>query len=179
MDVSHAWRRMEAWLSDNAPVILENLNPPAWAVDVQKAEAALGVRLPPSLVAAYFVHDGESRRSSGMFDGWRWFSLKEVIGQNDFMIGIERMSAFGDYTPGLMIPIMEDMGGNMLYVETSADGKEETPVIEWWHERPTRNVRYPSFGHMLSHFAGRLEKGDYVMRHSAKLPGLIDRAYVR
>jgi hypothetical protein len=46
-----------------------------------------------------------------------------------------------------MIPLLESTTSNhnLRYVETSGDdGQEETPVIEWNHNQPTRDVKYGS-----------------------------------
>ncbi|MGF1472557.1 MAG: SMI1/KNR4 family protein [Rubrobacteraceae bacterium] len=172
MAVSESWRRIEDWLKEHAPELASLLNPPASREKISGAEKALGVVFPPSLAESYLVHDGESKASDGVSGLWRWFSLDEIVAQNEEMKLIERAYAFGDYEPGLMIPIMEDGGGNLLYVETTAAG--ETPVIEWHHEEPVRDVKYDSFGAMLEGFAGRLEAGDFLLR-TGVLMGLVDK----
>lgn len=172
MTVSESWRRTEDWLKENAPGMARNLNPPASREEASDAEKALEVSFPPSLTESYLIHNGESGASDGIFGLWRWFSLDEIVAQNEEMKLIETEYAFGNYEPGLMIPIMEDGGGNLLYVETATDG--ETPVIEWHHEDPVRDVQYESFAAMLEDFVGRLEGGDFVFM-PGELMGLVDK----
>ena len=70
-----------------------------------------------------------------------------------------------------MIPILES-SGDLYYVESSAAGAE-TPVYEWWHERPSRKVVAPSFIAFVDAFIARLRSGEYVYRPD-ELAGLID-----
>jgi cell wall assembly regulator SMI1 len=45
------WARLRGWLQQHAPFIADTLRPGASAAAVVEAEAALGVKLPPALVA--------------------------------------------------------------------------------------------------------------------------------
>src|SRR5215207_6200573 len=53
------WTRLESYLQANAPSILATLLPPATDAQIARAEAALGVKLPPDLAASLKTHDGQ------------------------------------------------------------------------------------------------------------------------
>jgi cell wall assembly regulator SMI1 len=147
------------------------LNPPATPEKLAMTEKALGAAFPPSVRESYLRHDGEVPRSGGMFGLWDWLTLDEVVQQTEEMRKIEEEFEFGDFEPGFMLPILMSGGGDLRYVEASKD-RAETPVIEWWHEVPTRDVQYPSFEAMLEDFATRLENGEFTQPNG--LTGLID-----
>lgn len=56
--VNRQWRRIERWLSANAPATLARLNGPASPRLIARAEARLGTRIPDSLRASMLRHDG-------------------------------------------------------------------------------------------------------------------------
>ena len=76
--MKHRWQTIEAWLSQNAPLVLCNLNPPATATEIANLEQAVGVHLPPSVRETYTIHDGESHVSDGLFGLWQLLPLVKV-----------------------------------------------------------------------------------------------------
>ncbi|CAF2072352.1 unnamed protein product [Rotaria magnacalcarata] len=163
MSVQESFSRIESWLSKNAPNVLHQLNKPISSVDeLDKAEAILGAKFPPSVREAYTYHDGESTESTGLFGGWRWLPLREIIQWNNEQMQYGQKHQFLDFKPSFMIPLLV-LNNDLRYVETSGDdGLEETLVIEWNHEQPSRDVKYGSFANYLSTFAERLESGEYI-----------------
>ncbi len=148
MSVSESFARIESWLSKNAPSVLVQLNQPISSTDeLDKAEAILGAKFPPSVREAYTFHDGESSESKGLFGSWRWLPLQEIIEWNNEEKQNVRKYQFIDFKPSFMIPLLESTitDNNLRYVETSGDdGQEETPVIESNYNHPTRDVKYGS-----------------------------------
>jgi cell wall assembly regulator SMI1 len=61
------WKKIEAWLEENAPDTLQDLRPGASDADVRKAEKAFSARLPEDVVASYSVHDGARGGSAPLF----------------------------------------------------------------------------------------------------------------
>jgi hypothetical protein len=185
MSVSESFARIESWLSKNAPNVLSQLNKPITSTaELDKAESTLGAKFPPSVREAYTYHDGESPKSTGLFGNWRWLPLGEVIEWNDAQKKNVQKYQFEDFKPSFMIPLLESTTTNnsLRYVETSGDdGQEETPVIEWNHSQPSRDVKYGSkrfliqriffdqicfylgFANYLSTFAENLELGQYII----------------
>jgi len=148
MSVSESFARIESWLSINAPNVLLQLNKPISSTDeLDKAETILGVKFPPSVREAYTYHDGESNESKGLFGCWRWLPLHEIIEWSDEEKQNVQKYQFSDFKPSFMIPLLESTTSHndLRYVETSGDdGQEETSVIEWNHNQPTRDVKYGS-----------------------------------
>ncbi|NYV76222.1 SMI1/KNR4 family protein [Streptomyces sp. UH6] len=56
--VETAWRRYEEWLSRHAPLSYGLLRDPATPEQLERAERATGVVMPPELRALYLIHDG-------------------------------------------------------------------------------------------------------------------------
>ncbi|CAF1011892.1 unnamed protein product [Adineta ricciae] len=165
MSVPESFVRIENWLSTHAPSLLRQLNKPGLSVDeLDKAEAILGAKFPPSVREAYTYYDGESKESTGLFGSWRWLPLCEIIQWNDEQQRKVQKTHLVDFKPSFMIPLLKltSTNSDIRYVETSGDdGQEETPVIEWNHNRPVRDIKYGSFANYLSTFAERLELGEY------------------
>ncbi|CAF0837298.1 unnamed protein product [Didymodactylos carnosus] len=174
--VSDSFIRIERWLEHNAPHVSKKLNSPVLAPELQKAEKELGAHFPQSVKDAYLIHNGESTDSEGIFGLWRWLPLKEIVEWNNEQKRRERKYQFGDFKPSFMIPLLESADGNLRYVETSDEtGEEETPVIEWSHDNPTRDVKYGSFSTYLSTFADRLEAGEFIYNTKEHLEGLMSK----
>lgn len=148
MSVSESFSRIESWLSHNAPGVLRQLNGPITSTnELDKAEEILGAKFPPSVREAYTYHNGESRNSKGLFGCWRWLPLQEIIEWNDEEKNNVQKYRLIDFKPSFMIPLLQSTTSehDLRYVETSGDdGQEETPVIEWNHHQPTRDVKYGS-----------------------------------
>lgn len=58
----------------------------------------------------------------------------------------------------IRIPVLISPGGDALYVESGP----ESEIIEWWHERPSRDVKHDNFKEFLHWFANELQEGEYV-----------------
>ncbi|CAF1464064.1 unnamed protein product, partial [Rotaria sp. Silwood1] len=122
----------------------------------------------PSVREAYTFHNGESTESKGLFGGWRWLPLYEIIQRNDEQKNNNvQKHHFVDFKPSFVIPLLiSTISMSVLrYVDTSEDnGQEETSVIERDHKQPIRDY--------LSTFAERLELGEYI-------PGVNDQEKTR
>lgn len=62
--IADAWRRIEAWAAREWPDKELKLRPPASAAAIEKAEAAIGVRLPDEFRASLAIHDGQDDEPS-------------------------------------------------------------------------------------------------------------------
>ena len=165
------WQKLESWLAANAPKVLEPLNPPASEAEIAATEAAIGMSLPPSVRDSYEVHNGE-KNVWGLFATWQFLPLEEVVGTIEEMEQIEAEYQFGDFDTSLMIPILRSGGGDLYYVERSYNG-EETELIEWWHEDPSRDVKAASFEAFFDEFLQRLESGAVVF--DEECGGLVEK----
>ncbi|MBW4620874.1 MAG: SMI1/KNR4 family protein [Cyanosarcina radialis HA8281-LM2] len=162
MEVADRFTQIELWLQENAKPLLGIFNPPATLSQIQKAESELGAIFPASVKQAYLIHNGEKDISEGLFGTWKWLSLGEMVLRHDELKNIEQEFKFGDFKPGFMIPLLESGGGDLYYVESVENEGDESEVIEWWHEQPTRDVKYENFNNMLSTFVKDLHGDRYV-----------------
>ncbi|AFO57637.1 SMI1/KNR4 family protein [Natrinema sp. J7-2] len=155
------WDRVREWLETNAPDLTDVLRPGATDADISRAESGVGLAFPPSVRESYRIHNGQEPGTFGLFGGWQLLPLTDVVREWEKQREIERDFEFGHWDPDAAIPIIADGGGNFLYVEHAPDGAE-TPVIEWWHEDPTRDVQASSFAAYLDAFLDALEASEYV-----------------
>ena len=165
------WESIDHWLAEHAPEVVASLNPPATEAEVAKVEGTLGIRFPESVRRTYLIHNGESKQSDGLFGMWRLLSLEEVVSRSNELARLSEQYDRDDFEASLMIPILES-SGDFYYVESSEAG-EETAVVEWWHESPSRTIKARSFIEFMDRFIERLRTGGYVYL-PGELKGLID-----
>ncbi|MEN8445860.1 MAG: SMI1/KNR4 family protein [Cyanobacteria bacterium J06555_13] len=171
MTIQANFSQIEDWLTQHAAPLSRAFQTAATLENIQHTEAALQVTFPKSVREAYLAHNGEVKASYGLFGCYRWLSLAEVITLHNEMKGIEEIHQFGDFTPSFMLPLLISGGGDFYYVESVSSADEESEVIDWWHEVPTRDVKFPSFSNMLETFVNDLQAGQYLYR--PKFKGLI------
>ncbi len=168
MTTKDSLQAIKAWLEEHAPPLVRQLNSPASEDDIRQFESRSGIQLPASVRAAYRMHDGEDPSSQGLFGTWRWLPLDEVEAYR-----LEILST-GESLANNAAPVLMSGGGDFYYVESVDKPGLESPVIEWWHEQPTRDVRFDNFAALLHEFARGLERGQYVYLPDT-LSGLIDK----
>ncbi len=74
-----AWARIERWLAESAPEVLDSLQPGATDEQISNTEAALGVTFPEDVRASYRIHDGQSPHGPGFVDAWEFLSPSRVL----------------------------------------------------------------------------------------------------
>ena len=108
------------------------------------------MRFPPSVRNSFLIHNGESEESDGLFDLWKFLSLQEVKMWWDEMRLIKETEGSGGFDITSMIPVMF-REGDLRYVDRS-ESDSESPLVEWNHEAPTRDIRADSFLAFLNKF---------------------------
>ncbi len=169
------WDRIEAWLSANAPRVLESLQPGATDEAIKLAESVLGVQFPAAFKESYAIHDGQVEEAPGLINGCELLSLERIV--DEWSIWGE-LIAEGEFT-GLQsqsdgpvshewwntkwVPITYDGTGNHHCVDLDpAEGGELGQMIVMMHDDPYRPVIAPNFADWLEAFAEDLETGIYV-----------------
>lgn len=173
MSVGESWQRIERWLEANAPSLLASLNPPATLDDIRILETNLDVTLSDAVKESYLRHNGESRASDGLFVVWRLLPLADVQARAEELHQISIQYDFDNFDKRSMIPLMEDGGGNLLY--TDAIKAADSPVIEWWHEEPSRTIKHSSFKGFLEDFVTDLEAGALILDPDLGLNALVEK----
>ena len=129
------------------------------------------MKFPPSVRLSYLIHNGESNVSDGLFDTWKFLTLQDVRIWWDEMKLIEETEQFGDFDITSMIPIMF-REGDLRYVDHSVD-RVETPLVEWNHEDPTRDVQADSFVCFLAEFLGDFAAGKLIAEPEFSLKAIV------
>jgi hypothetical protein len=75
--VSASWRRIDAWLTEHAPVSFARLRPPATVEAIARAESLIGMPLPCDLRASLRCHNGED--FPGALPGSPLFPVEEIV----------------------------------------------------------------------------------------------------
>jgi len=157
--MEQVWTRLRAWLVGNTSELGALLNPPATHAQIEHAEAAMGLRFPPSLRLSYLCHDGESPDSAGLFELWRFLPLDEVVEWWNELRDC-RTGDPGDFDTTSCIPVLWSEG-DVCYVRTSPSDAE-TPLIAWSHDGPAEQLGADSFGAFITQFADAVERAEYV-----------------
>lgn len=165
--VNHSWQRIENWLRDNAPLLLESLNPPVSEEEISRVEATINKQFPPSVRFSYLRHNGNgdtyywADSGQGIFNFYDFMPLGKVLKWDEEMKRLEREEGLDDYDTANQIQILQ-FQCDFYCVESSLSGKE-TAMNEW----RSRNDNYKhkpmaeDFAAYLARFADRLEDGEF------------------
>ena len=190
-----SWTRIENWLADNAPEILENLNPGATEEEIKRTEEFLGVSFPEDFKDSYLIHngqkpyvdtpDGQQWKDYCLMDMWQLLSLdrikhewsiwKELLdtgGLGDNYMTLDNGEVCEWWNPR-WIPLTSNFCGDHHCLDLSASLRgSEGQIILMWHDIDIREIDAPSFKAWLGTFADDLEAGHYVYDGFVKLKDL-------
>ena len=190
-----SWTRIENWLADNAPEILENLNPGATEEEIKRTEEFLGVSFPEDFKDSYLIHngqkpyvdtpDGQQWKDYCLMDMWQLLSLdrikhewsiwKELLdtgGLGDNYMTLDNGEVCEWWNPR-WIPLTSNFCGDHHCLDLSASLRgSQGQIIEMWHDVDMRPIVAPSFRAWLETFAEDLEAGHYA--YDSTLGELID-----
>jgi len=160
------WQQIEAEIRSQAPALASRLLPSASPQALSRAEAALGVELPDSVVAVYLVHDGlglpavlESRtRASAllplaeMLEHWR--SLTGLLDEGRFddrAVEKVRGPIKADWYNRRWLPVASDGAGNYFCIDLDpAEGGKPGQVIAFRHDSPERWLEAPDLATFIA-----------------------------
>lgn len=167
--IEEVWGRIEAWFGRYAPGILSDFQPGATRVELEQAEAVLGVELPEDLKALYRLHNGSKGRF--FLGGWSLLSLEWMIASwqlgQDLAGGQDlEVPPAGPLRPGAWhprwIPFMNDGAGASLCLDLApGPGGQVGQVIYQDWELGTIGPLAPNLYWYLAFFATELEDGEY------------------
>ena len=190
-----SWTRIENWLADNAPEILENLNPGATEEEIKRTEEFLGVSFPEDFKDSYLIHngqkpyvdtpDGQQWKDYCLMDMWQLLSLdrikhewsiwKELLdtgGLGDNYMTLDNGEVCEWWNPR-WIPLTSNFCGDHHCLDLSGSLRgSEGQIIQMWHDIDIREIDAPSFKAWLGTFADDLEAGHYVYDGFVKLKDL-------
>lgn len=173
------WKRIEAWLEENAPDLLADLRPGASDADIKKAERALSCKLPADMADSYRVHDGKRGAVGRLFDQWELMQLAHVVKSWKTLKGVADEGTFEKAAEAFMgtsvapqikpewwnpkwIPVASNSSGDFLCVDLDpARGGKSGQIISYFHTDAKRELVAKDFKSFLSGFAKDLESGKY------------------
>jgi hypothetical protein len=155
--VDRAWERIDTWLAEHAPVTVATLRPPADDRLIAAVQRAVGVPLPPELVASLRRHDRVGREpgafafqeymhplsSEGIVDG------ATVMCQVLEDLGLDGL--VGGWWHGRYVPVASDYGGDLLFLDGQRLG---------WHYEAGDATFDGGYADLLERTADALWTGD-------------------
>ncbi|MFG2887010.1 SMI1/KNR4 family protein [Streptomyces sp. NPDC048297] len=173
-----SWTRIESWLSEHAPRTYATLNPPADAESLRAAEEALGLALPPDLVASLLRHDGSGadQYTQGRFtlpaeygllglEGItrQWHMLGKLLASYD-------SSMVGSWWHTQWVPIAEHVTGDTLFVDQRPGPRQGSVGELLTHDGASVGL-WASFANLLEQTAEALETGEETAECAAVVYG--------
>lgn len=171
------WKKIEAWLEENAPDTLADLRPGASESDVKKAEKAFSARLPEDMLASYAVHDGARGGSAPLFGDYTLLSLEAAVkewktlkklssaGVFEFMSGKPAPRVKPDWWNPRWIPVASNSSGDFLCADLDpARSGKSGQIISFLHADAARELVAKDFKSWLTGFAKDLEAGKYKVK---------------
>jgi cell wall assembly regulator SMI1 len=179
MDMQSIWTKIESWLGENAPHILNTLQPGATETEISELEARLSICFPEEVRASYRIHNGQSDED-GSFSSFlyryellplesiyrAWEINQEINQQMQIRMAHEEDidgQTSGDALNPLWIPLATDISGDHYCLDLSPDPKDGLgQIIKLDYEQDAYPVMSPSFHMWMGQFADALESGEYV-----------------
>ncbi|MFQ3593043.1 MAG: SMI1/KNR4 family protein [Gemmataceae bacterium] len=149
------WKRIHAWLDENAPTDYGQLRPGASAEAILAAEKSMGLKLPAAVKASYRVHDGQGNEP-GLIggEGWCLLSLKEMVAC------WQKWSKHVRFRE--CVPVAWGGAGDYVFLDLSPTAKPPGCVIVQRSDTDGPAVVAPSFRLWLEDFADKLEGDEFA-----------------
>ncbi len=183
-DVQSAWNEIESWLSNNAPKIMDNLNPGASDEDLRRIDELVGEAMPKEWRDLYLAHDGmnDSGNLGSLFYGYEFLSLERVHDELESQIGLDeddlpvRIADKGVNKANMhnlkWVPFAHDGGDTLLRLDLDpGSGGTKGQVIFTDHEVDAVIVLASSISELLKQFGNDLNKGLYWLDEDALADG--------
>lgn len=161
------WNRLETFLQENHPKILQDLAPPATDTQLAELEKNIGVKLSDDFIACLKIHNGQLGRADGLFDGSEFLSTSRIFQEWEIMKDIFDSEPFYDLNPDDLsnngvkggawipkwIPIISFGNGDIWCLDLDpGEGGNIGQVIQYWHEDITGEKEADSFTEWFSNF---------------------------
>jgi cell wall assembly regulator SMI1 len=166
------WKRIEAWLKQNAPDTLAYLQPGASDADIKKAARSLSCELPDDVTESYHIHDGMRGAAGSLIGEWslmplaivvrEWKTLKKLSDGGTFegMEGDADVQVKSDWWNPRWIPVASNGSGDFVCVDLDPPRTGKSgQVISFFHAEPRRELLAKSFKSWLAGFADDLKAG--------------------
>ena len=150
------WKRIHAWLDENAPAGYGHLRPGASADAIQAAEKVMGLKLPADVKASYRVHDGQSNEP-GLIggEGWCLLTLQEMV--KWWRKWSKHAPRFRNYAP-----VAWGGAGDYIFLDLGSDAERRGGVIVQRSDTEGPDPVARSFRTWLEDFADKLEDDEFA-----------------
>lgn len=150
------WKRIRAWLDENAPAGYGALRPGASSDAIQAAEKAMGLKLPAEVRASYRVHDGQGDEP-GLIggEGWCLLPLQDMVAC--WRKWCENSKRFRK-----CIPVASGGAGDYIFLDLSPTARPPGRVIVQRGDTDGPAPVAPSFRSWLEDFADKLEGDEFA-----------------
>lgn len=179
--MKQTWNRIESWLAQNAPQVLETLSPAATDEKIIWAENQIGCRLPPALKDSYLLHNGAT--SPGLFGAWEWLSLELMVDAWQFLKKLEEQGIFKDiegrpnssvikplWWHERWIPFLYDACGNYFCLDLIPNrGGKRGQIISYYHDDARRCLEATSVKRWLEDLAHDVVAGEFAIDEDQSL----------
>lgn len=168
------WKRIEEWLEENAPEILNSLLPGATSKELQAAENLMSITFPDDVKKSYCIHNGQRSLAAPLMGEWQLLSLKDMMIQWKIMKKLVDTGKFNDASGKPIgsvraewynlkwIPLTYNGAGDFQCLDLAPPpGGDVGQIITFWHMDGKREKLAPSFRFCLQEFANDLEQGKY------------------
>lgn len=159
------WKPFETWLNTNNPELLSDLNPPALNSDIQRIEQVINARLPTDFTECLKVHDGQKGNAEGLFDGYEFLSIQNILMSWSAWTDLLQDGDFDDRVAKAdaeiqdgwwkkdWIPFATNGRGDFLCLDLApSDSGHLGQVIKVFHDLPDRSVVSTSFFNWIEGF---------------------------
>ncbi|MFO0798056.1 MAG: SMI1/KNR4 family protein [Gemmataceae bacterium] len=151
------WKRIHAWLDENAPAGYGHLRPGATTDAIQAAEQAMGLKLPAEVKASYRVHDGQSTEP-GLIGGEGWCLLPIDDVGTWWRKWSERNQRFR-----ACVPLAWGGTGDVIFIDLNPEAEAGGgSVIVQRSDTRAPDAVAPSFRLWLKDFADQLEDEEFA-----------------
>jgi cell wall assembly regulator SMI1 len=177
--MSTIWKRLESWLAEQAPELLEDLNPGCSVEELENLERQIGSTLPDSFRLFYLGHDGQmSCEPFGLFMGLTFLSIQNVTHYQQTWAGLvdmneEMASSMSSRPDGYIrplyanpkwIPFTHDEAGNHIGIDLDPDTLGTWgQVIVFGRDEDIKQVISTSFDSFLERLLQELEGGNFLV----------------
>ncbi|WP_435018446.1 WGR domain-containing protein [Tundrisphaera sp. TA3] len=168
--VESSWRRIDAWLKNNAPTLAAKMHPGATPEAIAEAERALALELPEAVRASYLIHDGSGVMR--LFPSGDYLSLEQMQGEVRMWKEILAETEFDEpdmepvgpiqhvhFHPH-WIPLTNSGGGDYTVIDLApAEGGKVGQLVNFSHETGPENLAAAGLAAYLAYLADGLEGG--------------------
>ena len=169
------WQTYEAWLENNYPAGIKDLNAGTSEELFKKLESKIGNKLPDKYREWLTVHNGQKSSAAGLLVGGEFFSTDGILAEWQIMETLLDEGKFNfqsesdpkgkiktDWWNKNWIPISGDGAGNLICLDMSPDKNGSMgQVIDFDHETVDRTVLADSFEEYIGNYINDLKSGQY------------------